>query len=139
EGDPGGPSDLMATTDGGKTWQSQVRLPVSIYDIQFLDKMNGWASGSKGSIYHTNNGGVNWDKQRTELEPGETITLPGSEGAKMFHIDGISFVDAEHGYAAARSSEEDTGRVLGTVNGGAAWSKQRIIADSGARDILFVN
>src|SRR5262249_55169024 len=64
EGEPGGPSDLLMTTDGGKTWQSQVRLPVSIYDLQFLDKTTGWASGSKGAIYHTTNGGQTWDKQR---------------------------------------------------------------------------
>jgi photosystem II stability/assembly factor-like uncharacterized protein len=139
EGEPGGPSDLLATTDGGKTWQSQVRLNVSIYDIQFLDKTTGWASGSKGAIYHTTNGGLTWDKQRSELEAGDAFTLPGSEGAKMFDMSGISFPDTEHGYAVARSREEDTGRVLGTSNGGAAWAKQRIIADSGARDIFFVN
>lgn len=137
--DENGPSDLLATTDGGKTWQSQVRLPVSIFDLQFLDKTTGWASGSAGAIYHTTNGGLSWEKQQTELEPGDAYVIPGSEGAKMFKISGISFPDAEHGYAAGRASEEDTGRVLGTMNGGAAWAKQRIVADSGARDLYFVS
>jgi photosystem II stability/assembly factor-like uncharacterized protein len=139
ESDTNGPSDLLMTTDGGKTWQSQVRLSVSIFDIQFLDKTTGWASGSRGAIYHTTNGGVTWDRQKSELEPDEPISLPGSEGAKMFKLVGITFPDADHGYAAARASEEDTGRVIGTSNGGAAWAKQRIVADSGARDILFIN
>jgi len=139
EEDANGPSDLLATTDGGQTWQSQVRLAVSIFDIQFLDKTTGWASGSKGSIYHTTNGGQTWDRQKSELEPDEPFAMPGSEGAKMFKMAGISFPDAEHGYVAARASEEDTGRVIGTSNGGAAWAKQRIVADSGALDVLFIN
>ena len=140
EGEPGGPSDLLTTTDGGKTWQSQARLPVSIYDIQFLDKTVGWASGSRGAIYHTTNGGLTWDKQRTELETGEAYTMPGTEGAKLFDVNGICFVDADHGYAAARArSEEETGRVIGTTNGGTVWTKQRIVADSGAHDVVFIN
>jgi photosystem II stability/assembly factor-like uncharacterized protein len=137
--DENGPSDLLATTDGGKTWQSQIRLPMSVFDIEFPDKMTGWASGSRGAIYHTTNGGLAWDKQKSELEAGDAFTLPGSEGAKMFKISGISFPDTEHGYAAARANEEDTGRILGTSNGGATWAKQRIIADSGARDLFFLN
>ena len=64
--------------------------------------------------------------------------MPGSEGAKLFKISGISFSDADHGYAAARASDEDTGRVLGTTNGGVAWAKQRVVADSGVRDLLFL-
>ncbi|HJQ27267.1 MAG TPA: YCF48-related protein [Blastocatellia bacterium] len=140
EGEPGGPSDLLMTTDGGKTWQSQVRLNVSIYDIQFVDKTTGWASGSKGSIYHTTNGGVTWDKQRTEIETGDVYTLPGSEGAKFFDVSGICFVDAEHGYAAARArNEEETGRIIGTTNGGATWTRQGRVTDSGVHDVFFVN
>jgi len=55
-------------------------------------------------------------------------------------VGGICFVDAEHGYAAARArSEEETGRIIGTSNGGTVWNKQRIVADSGARDLFFIN
>src|SRR5262249_20409820 len=66
----GGPSAILGTTDGGKTWQPQINLSISMYDLYFLDKMNGWASGSKGSIYHTNDGGRTWNSQRTEIETG---------------------------------------------------------------------
>jgi photosystem II stability/assembly factor-like uncharacterized protein len=135
----GGPSDILGTTDGGRTWQSQIKVPVSIYDIFFLDKTMGWASGSKGAIYHTTDGGRTWNSQRSELELGDGPVIPNSEGAKLFSIYGIHFVDAEHGYAAAGSDEENTGRVLGTSNGGEVWSKQRIVGDAGARDIVFVN
>jgi photosystem II stability/assembly factor-like uncharacterized protein len=135
----GGPSDILATTDGGHTWQSQIRLPVSIYDLFFLNKMTGWASGSKGAIYHTTDGGLTWNSQRSELELGDGPASVNSEGSKLFRINGIHFTDAEHGYAAAAAEEETTGRVLGTSNGGEAWARQRIVGDAGARDVLFVS
>lgn len=135
----GGASDILGTTDGGRTWQSQIKLSVSIFDLSFVDKQTGWASGSTGAIYHTTDGGRTWNAQRSELELGDGPVLPNSEGAKLFTVTAIHFVDAQYGYAVARSEEESTGRVLGTSNGGAAWSKQRIIADAGARDVFFVN
>src|SRR5205085_9506851 len=87
----------------------------------------------------TTDGCVTWDRQKSELEPDEPVSLPGSEGAKLFKMVGISFPDADHGYVAARASEEDTGRVIGTSNGGATWAKQGRITDAGARDVLFIN
>ncbi|HKP87757.1 MAG TPA: YCF48-related protein [Blastocatellia bacterium] len=136
---PGGPSDILGTTDGGHTWQSQIRVPVSIHDLFFLDKMTGWAGGSKGAIYHTTDGGRTWNAQRSELELADGPQAANSEGSKLFNIYGIHFTDAQHGYAVAGAEEESTGRVLGTSNGGEVWSKQRIIGDAGARDVFFVN
>ncbi len=137
--DTGGPSDILGTTDGGRTWNSQIRVPVSIYDIFFIDKVTGWATGSKGAIYHTTDGGRTWNSQRSELELGDGPTVLSSEGSKLFKVYGISFADAQTGYAAASAEEETTGRVLGTSNGGETWAKQRIVGDAGARDILFVS
>ena len=135
----GGPSAILATTDGGRTWQPQINLSVSIHDLFFLDKMVGWASGSRGTIYHTTDGGRTWNSQRTEIEAGDNIVIPGSEGAKMFRVLGIQFTDADHGFAAAAAEEEETGRVIATSNRGEAWRRQFITADSGIRDIFFLN
>ena len=138
----GDPSDLLATTDGGKTWQSARRLPISISDIFFLDKTTGWMSGQKGAIYKTVDGGRTWNTQKSELETGEgaMIDLTG-DGAKKFRIIGIHFSDAENGFAAAISNLGDNseGRVLSTVNGGASWAKKFIGGDFGFRDVFFVN
>ena len=135
----GGPSVILGTKDGGRSWQTQLNTPVSIYDISFVDKMNGWACGTKAAIYHTEDGGQTWNSQRSELEPGDgPINLTG-EGMKQFTLLGIHFVDAEHGFAAASAEEEDAGRVLGTSNGGLAWHRQWIVADSGVRDVFFIN
>ena len=135
----GGPSVILGTKDGGRSWQTQLNTPVSIYDISFVDKMHGWACGTKAAIYHTDDGGQTWNSQRSELEPGDgPINLTG-EGMKQFTLLGVHFVDAEHGFAAASAEEEDTGRVLGTSNGGLAWHRQWIVADSGVRDVFFIN
>jgi photosystem II stability/assembly factor-like uncharacterized protein len=135
----GGPSAILGTTDGGRTWQPQLNTPVSIFDICFIDKVNGWASGSKGSIYHTDDAGRTWNSQRSELEVGDGAINMQGEGVKQFGLMGIQFVDAEHGFLAASAEEEDTGRLLATSNGGASWRRQWIVADSGVRDVFFVN
>jgi photosystem II stability/assembly factor-like uncharacterized protein len=135
----GGASDILGTTDGGRTWQSQIKLSVSILNLKFVDKQNGWASGTGGAIYHTTDGGRTWNAQRSEIEVADGPVMPGSEGLKLFRVTGLTFVDGQYGYAAAGSEEESTGRVLGTSNGGAVWSKQKAITDKGARDILFIN
>lgn len=135
----GGPSAILATTDGGHTWQAQYNVPVSIYRVFFLDRTNGWASGSKGIIYNTSDGGRTWDTQRTELETGDGPIDLNGEGAKQFAIRGLQFIDKDHGFAAATATEEQTGRVIITSNGGAAWRRQWIVKGAGVRDVFFIN
>jgi photosystem II stability/assembly factor-like uncharacterized protein len=134
----GGPSALLATTDGGKTWQARHNIPVSIYRIVFADKMNGWASGSKGVIYHTDDGGLTWDTQRTEIESSEGPIDPKGEGAKQFAVRGLQFIDKDHGFAAATATEGEAGRMLVTSNGGTAWRRQWQIPNAGVRDVFFL-
>ncbi|HLG15185.1 MAG TPA: YCF48-related protein [Blastocatellia bacterium] len=133
----GGPSDILATTDGGTTWRRQRHVPVTINDIFFLNRNEGWAGGYRGSIYHTTDGGRSWDSQRNELEPGDGIPNLAGEGAKGFMISGIHFVDREHGFASASDQELDQGRVLGSDDGGSVWSRRWIAGDSGVRDVFF--
>jgi photosystem II stability/assembly factor-like uncharacterized protein len=135
----GGPSAILGTTDGGQTWSLQYNVPISIYDLSFVDNLTGWASGSKGVIYHTADGGRTWNTQRTEIEAGDFPGDPASEAAKQFAIRGIQFLDKDHGFAAAFSTEEEAGRLIVTVNGGAAWRRQWMVGDAGVRDIFFVN
>ncbi len=136
----GNPSDLLATSDGGKTWQSTRRMPISISDIFFLDKTTGWMTGQKGIIYKTADGGRTWDTQKSELETGEGAMIDMSgDSAKKFRVIGIHFSDAENGFAAAISGDNSEGRIIATVNGGASWSKKFMGGDFGFRDAFFVN
>ncbi|HKP87501.1 MAG TPA: YCF48-related protein [Blastocatellia bacterium] len=134
----GGPSAILGTTDGGHTWQPQINLPLTVLDITFIDATNGWACGTKGAIYQTTDGGRTWNSQRSELEPGDGPVNLTSEGLKQFSIAGIQFTDAQNGFAAAYSEEEDIGRLLVTTNGGQVWTR-KVGGDAGLRDVAFLN
>jgi photosystem II stability/assembly factor-like uncharacterized protein len=135
----GGPSDILFTTDGGKTWDSQRRVPVSIEDIFFLDRNTGWAAGYKGVIYHTTDGGRTWDAQKSEIEPDRNLPdLPDFEGLR-FTIHGIHFFDPQNGFAAAANEERNAGRALGTSNGGDAWARKWIVNDAGVADVVMIS
>jgi photosystem II stability/assembly factor-like uncharacterized protein len=135
----GGASDLLFTDDGGRTWRSQRRLSVSIVDIFFLDRMNGWIAGYNGSIYRTTDGGRSWDAQKSELEtPADIPNLPQFDSARYI-IQGVSFFDAQNGFAAAANLDGEAGRALGTSNGGAVWSQKWIVPDSGVKDVAMIS
>ena len=54
---------ILATTDGGQTWQLQQYLPQiqkPLLDVLFSDKNNGIAIGAYGLFYRTSNGGETW-------------------------------------------------------------------------------
>ena len=53
-------------------------------------------------------------------------------------IRGLQFIDKDHGFAAAGSTEQQAGRMLVTSNGGAAWRRQWMVA-SAVRDVFFLN
>ena len=135
----GGPSDILTTTDGGRTWQSQWHISTSITDIFFVDRDNGWATGYKGAIYRTTDGGRSWTQQRSELEFNEHYTDPKNDDSKNFIVSGVHFFDAKNGLAGASASEEDLGRIVGTSNGGETWSKKLIAQGEGIRDVFMLS
>ena len=135
----GGPSDILSTTDGGATWKSRRRVPVSLYDIFFLDNMNGWAGGTKGTIYHTTDGGQTWNTQRSEVEPGTEGPSLTPEARMRFSISGFSFVDKDNGWASVIEEDDLAGRILATTNGGSTWTRQRIVDGSGVAHIFFLD
>ena len=135
----GGPSDILTTTDGGRTWQSQRHIPTSINDIFFVDRSTGWATGYKGAIYSTTDGGRVWSQQRSELEFNEHYTDPKNDDAKNFIVSGVHFCDTKNGLAAAGASEEDLGRIVGTNNGGETWSRRLIAQGEGIRDVFLLS
>jgi photosystem II stability/assembly factor-like uncharacterized protein len=114
-------------------------LPTSLTDIFFIDKMTGWASGHKGAIYHTTDGGRTWDTQRSEIELPEGPADLKSRGAQKFKIRGIHFIDGRNGFAAATAEEDKSGILIATTDGGAVWRTKWIVGDSGVFDAVLVS
>ncbi len=85
----------------------------TLYQVTFLDSMNGWVSGDSGSIYRTRTGGQTWVKQETGLT---TI------------IQDIFMLDSLRGWAISPYIDLTTVEttLLTTQNGGASWSRQLV-------------
>lgn len=55
---------IFKTSDGGNTWER--RLPSTefgkiIFDVAFIDELQGWAAGFESKMLKTVDGGENWD------------------------------------------------------------------------------
>ena len=135
----GGPSAILATSDGGATWHPQYNVPISIHRVFFIDRDTGWASGSRGRIYNTTDGGRTWDTQRTEIELTEGPVDLKDEAVKQFVVRGVQFTDKEHGFACAGAEDGGAGRVLATSNGGATWRRTWIVVGNRVQDVFFLN
>ena len=75
-----------------------------LFGVNFISAKEGWVSGRAGAIYHTADGGVTWQLQKTNTD----ITL-GS----------VFFLDANNGWAVG-----DASTILHTRDGGKTWVKQ---------------
>lgn len=58
---------VMASTDGGDTWEPREYIPNEFYPmgVDFLDADNGWVGGLDGVIWQTTDGGRSWERQRS--------------------------------------------------------------------------
>ncbi|HMK92546.1 MAG TPA: YCF48-related protein, partial [Thermoleophilia bacterium] len=104
----GSGSTVIATSDGGATWQARAISPAAhLGGVCFADADNGWTVGSGGMVFATSDGGADWSLQRT--------------GAVDYHgglmLNGCSFVDGQCGWALG-----DGGVIVRTTDGGATWT-----------------
>ena len=89
-----------------------------LYDVQFVDSLNGWAVGDNSSIIHTSDGGLNW-----EIQYSRTAT----------HFYSVFFLDKNNGWAGGG------GQLIHTSNGGKNWEFQSNIINSEVNSICFIN
>lgn len=82
----------------------------TLRDVTFVDSRRGWAVGDRGVVLHTDDGGVHWMPQQSDVE------MP---------LLSVSFTDAKRGWivggAAAPLTHRTQAVVLRTIDGGETW------------------
>jgi len=91
---------------------------LSLFDVYFVSKDEGWVTGAAGTILHTKDGGTNWTAQLG----GD----PHAEGGDLKHV---FFKDATHGWAQIWN-------VLFRTTDGDSW--QQVTGDIRG-DVFFVS
>lgn len=113
---------ILKTTDGGTNWgQINVdRIPALLYNIFFIDELNGWATGSAGRILKTTDGGKYW----TTMYPA-TYSL----------VDVYSF-NTTHIIAVGQAHV-----IRETTNGGISWFRRdtSFLSSGSINSIHFIN
>ena len=121
------------------------RLRDDLYDVEFADSNNGWAAGYWGTIFHTKNGGKDWELQKSNInnmlididfvnpdkgwivgeygtilhtENGGKTWQPQSGGTKRY-LTALAFVDGQQGWVVG-----EVATILHTTDGGKNWKKQ---------------
>ncbi len=58
---------VIASTDGGATWEPRTPIPNDFYPMgsDFLDTGRGWVGGLDGVIWRTEDGGETWERQES--------------------------------------------------------------------------
>ncbi len=99
----------------------------ALHAVQFVDKNEGWAVGDEGAIWHTIDGGKNWERQAT----GCTASLRS-----------LSFFNPYVGWVVGREelpAGGSAGVLLFTDDGGLKWQRVLLNTLPGLNVVRFVN
>ena len=124
---------MLATTDGGKTWQRQ-RLPAGLVlsRVAFADAHRGWAVGEgdvsgpvalQYSVLSTSDGGAHW-----------RICYTAASGASLY---GLAAVGPDRCYVVGYAEQQHAGLVLRTTDAGLHWSAEYPIPHQNLRAVSF--
>ncbi|AWM41419.1 Ycf48-like protein [Gemmata obscuriglobus] len=97
-----------------------------LHAVQFVDASEGWACGDDGAVWHTVDGGKQWERQKT----GTRASLRG-----------LHFVNPYTGWAVGRvdTPSGSVGVLLKTTDGGLGWAEVGTNVMPGLNAIRFVD
>lgn len=168
---------IFHTSNGGLTWLPQnngieplnirgVKMPIDLFDVHFAGNNSGWAVGGLGTIIHTENGGLTWERQSsgtTEILWGihcadkNTCWAVGSRGTIVHTTNAgerwlglfSSWKQQESGTGATLNGvhfiDKNNGWVVGnggishTSDGGKTWQTQARFSKTVLYKVFFVN
>ena len=93
---PSRESVLLTTRDGGGRWEVSWKVKANLLDLFFIDGLRGWVVGDEGLIFHTEDGGLRWERQRSGVEGalrriaytgGDRLVAIGEGGVMLFYRD----------------------------------------------------
>lgn len=96
---------IALSNNGGKDWTLNNETTRYLNSVHFADSSNGWVVGSKGTIFHSSDGGQSWSKQDSDT----TASLTS-----------VHSVDPQTVWAVG-----DDGLILHTRDGGQNWQVQK--------------
>ncbi|MBI5446105.1 MAG: glycosyl hydrolase [Deltaproteobacteria bacterium] len=159
---------IIATVDGGDTWQlqrSETSLDQPLFSLYFKDKDRGWAVGLWSLVLATQDGGRSWKKVQLPAPPGGgktdrnlfrvfasakgTLLIAAEQGTVLRSNDGLSWEYASTGYKGsfwAGTGLPDGTLVVAGLRGtiyrsrddGKSWTPCETEAKSSITDLLAV-
>jgi photosystem II stability/assembly factor-like uncharacterized protein len=104
-------TSILATSDGGKTWNRISELSKTIDLLDFVSLRDGWAATEDGLLV-TNDGGTTW----TLSAPSKTFA-PFQSGELLPYLSRLDLLDPLHGWATV-----DHQGLVRTADGGKTWT-----------------
>lgn len=114
---------ILKTEDGGISWGHQSVKNDNFQSIHCFNKDEVWTVGYNGSLWHTIDGGVNWE----QLRNGNSIVK------KRYRLLDVLFKDNRTGWACGEG-----GLLLYTTDGGNNWEEYENFTESALRDMALL-
>jgi photosystem II stability/assembly factor-like uncharacterized protein len=112
-------TNQQATNQPGWHWSNPHPQGNDLNDVDFLDKLNGFAVGMLGAIVRTQDGGINWELQKS---------------GTMDNLFGVAANGARGAVAVGAN-----GTILRTINRGATWERRQSGVRAGLLDVDFAD
>lgn len=118
---------ILATTDGGQTWQQQYKNPAAeapLLDVWFSSEFEGFAVGAYGQIVRTSNGGKSWEDWSDHIENEEEFHFNSITGLKnkremvIVGEAGIVYFSVNQGMTWQRLDSPYEGSLFGVIANG---------------------
>lgn len=119
-------ADSLAGSWNGWIYQDIYPTSNNLDALKFVTPEKGWIAGELGSILHTEDGGDNWEYQKTPTEKT---------------IKSIFFINEQQGWAVGGEdgSAEKKGVIISTSDGGKTWVSHEGEYHSTLNKVFFLN